>query len=396
MTATTQLQLYNDALAMVGERSLASLSEEVETRRQLDRSWNSGAVDYCLEMIKPKFATIVSSMVAAAVPTDLGFNFAFNLPADYVAMVRPYSDSTIDEPITRYVIQARQIVADHNPIFLRYVSNSATAGGNLDIWSASFAKFVSSFLATDIVARIRPDAATLVQAAYAEALKVSLERDKIEEQTPHSKPKTTTLTLDWLQIYNDALFCMGAKQLITINDDSDTRATLDAVVNQGAVKFLLEDIQWSWANSSTQIDYDISIEPEFGYIRAFDKPADMYRLAGMFSDEYFRCPLKDYADEDTRWFTDIDTIYVQYVSNAMINSPQLWPMYFRKLVAAYIAQNSAASLGGNIETAVQQYTDRYRSAQSNDAQASPPRRIAEGSWTKARLTGGRSYYRGRP
>ncbi|HET99682.1 MAG TPA: hypothetical protein ENH89_04810, partial [Aurantimonas coralicida] len=49
--ATDQLALYNIALAAVGERSIASLTEGREPRRLLDEIWNrgAGAIEYFLE-----------------------------------------------------------------------------------------------------------------------------------------------------------------------------------------------------------------------------------------------------------------------------------------------------------------------------------------------------------
>ena len=39
----TRLQLYNSALLLLGERNLASLSENREPRRLLDHVWDTGA-----------------------------------------------------------------------------------------------------------------------------------------------------------------------------------------------------------------------------------------------------------------------------------------------------------------------------------------------------------------
>ena len=46
---TTQLDLYNGALLQVGERFLASLTEQREPRRLLDQVWAANGVKTCLE-----------------------------------------------------------------------------------------------------------------------------------------------------------------------------------------------------------------------------------------------------------------------------------------------------------------------------------------------------------
>ena len=53
---TTQLTLYNNALHLIGERKLSSLSENRECRRLLDTVWDRPAIDDCLERGQWNFA----------------------------------------------------------------------------------------------------------------------------------------------------------------------------------------------------------------------------------------------------------------------------------------------------------------------------------------------------
>ena len=54
--AVTKESLYNDTAILLGERRLASTSEAIELRYDLDSLYDGGAVDYCLEIVKPKYA----------------------------------------------------------------------------------------------------------------------------------------------------------------------------------------------------------------------------------------------------------------------------------------------------------------------------------------------------
>ena len=45
----TKLSIYNGAAALLGETPLASLSEDRSVRYWLDRAWDDGVIDYCLE-----------------------------------------------------------------------------------------------------------------------------------------------------------------------------------------------------------------------------------------------------------------------------------------------------------------------------------------------------------
>jgi hypothetical protein len=380
--AIDKLSLYNEALRIIGERRLSAVDEAREPRYELDSVWNLGAVDACLEIIKPRFATVVDKITVASTSTETEFAYYYSLPTDYVAMVQPYSDARLDEPITRFLIQGRQLAADQTPLYLRYISRS----GPMTEWSPSFARFVGAYLAMQIGPRIKPADIERINATYEAALSLSRDRDAWEEASPRAKPRVRTLTTPWFQIYNDAMHCMGLPQLISVNDDAERRVAIDAVLNTGAVEYLLENTQWHWANTSMRIDNDPGLEPEWGYRYGFNKPTDMARIAGVFSDEYMRTPIRDYTDEGDNIFCDLTTIYLHYVSEDMLTNPLLWPMYFRKLVAAYVAREAAGrpDVGGDAARAAALYEERLETARNNDAIASPPRQISNGNWTRAR------------
>ncbi len=381
--AFDQLSIYNEALRIVGERPLASLAEAREPKTQLDGVWAFGAVEFVLSQVKPRFATTTAKLTVFATDPNLGFANVFTLPADYLEMVAVYSDAKLDEPVTRYIVQGDKLATDHTIVYVRYVSSASVA--TPAEWSQSFARCLAAYMAWQIVPRIKPDDIERVAALYDAALLVSQDADGWEEPTERSQPVTVSLTAEWKQIYDDALFCMGLPQLISANDDSDRRAKLDAAVNQGAVLSLLEKYQWSWANTSRRIDYDPDIETEWGYRYGFEKPADMERIKGVFTDEGLWAPLKMYADEGGYIFSDNQTIYIQYVSSQMTTNPALWPQYFRDLVGAYLAMRCAAVLNGSVELSAEWWKTRHSEARNTDAMQQPPRVIQNGSWTAARM-----------
>jgi hypothetical protein len=390
--AVTKLQLYNDALRIIGERKLASETEARESRYRLDDIYDFGAIDYCLEITKPRFASLVDKISTSVTSTEYGFANTFDLPADYLAMVGLFSDAGLDEPITRFIEQGRTIATDHAAVYLRYTST--TSGAVLASWPPSFTRLVSAYLAKELAPRIRPDAIESASANFASERGVFLTTDSAEETRPRSKPATATLTPEWLSIYNDALFILGQEQLISVNDDSQRRSVLDAALSQSTVEFHLEDTAWKFALASGKIDYNPSVEPSWGYRRAFDKPADLLSIDGVFYDEYMRSPLKDYSDEGGYFFADVDSLYFQYISNNTLSQPSTWPAYFRKVISAELAFASAGVLGGDAVKAAIVLEARVSSAKSNDAMQSPPRILAPGNWARSRNQG--SSGRGRP
>ncbi len=145
---------------------------------------------------------------------------------------------------------------------------------------------------------------------------------------------TTQLTL-----YNDALLLCGERFLASLTEEREPRRLLDQVWSSGGVKACLELGQWNFAMCSIQIDYDPGMEPDFGYRRAFVKPDDWVLTSGVCSDEFFRCPLLRYWDEANYWYSDLDTIYVRYVSNDVAYGMNLnhWPQTFAEVVEAHFA-----------------------------------------------------------
>jgi hypothetical protein len=390
--AVTKLQLYNDALRINGDRKLASETEARESRFRLDDVYNFGAIDYCLEITKPRFASLVDKLTVSTTNTEYGFANTFALPDDYLAMVGLFSDAGLDEPVTRFIEQGRTLATDHDTVYLRYTSK--TAGAVLASWPPSFARLVSAYLAKEVAPRIRPDAIGSTLANFENEKQAFLTTDATEETRQRSKPVTATLSPEWLGIYNDALFILGQPQLISINDDSERRAVLDSALSQSVVEFHLEDTAWKFALTSDKISYNPSVEPSWGYRYAFDKPEKLLRIDGVFYDEYLSNPLKAYSDEGDYLFSDVTTLYFQYISNSTLSQPSTWPAYFRKVISAELAFACVDVLGGDVRKAAMVLESRVSSAKSNDAMQSPPRVLAAGNWVRSRTSNGSS--RGRP
>lgn len=389
--AISKLGLYNDALRIVGERRLATLTDNRPQRYWLDDVYDLGAVEFCLERVKPRFASKVVLLTTSA-PIATGFEYEYALPDDYVCMIGAYSDLDLDDPIERFVIEGGTFASDQETVLLRYVTN--TVAEVYTNWTPSFARVVSAYLAREISGQTRPNDFQRFDTGFNAALEASITTDSMEEPAKRAGPTVRTLTQSWFQVYNHALSILGMDELIALDDDSDRRVKLDNALNQGIVQQALEDHPWRFEVSSSQIDLDPSVEPAWGYQYAFELPSDMYRIHGVYCDEYMSTPLKDYRVEDDYLFCEQTTIYIEYIQNELIDNPGAWPQYFRTLVSAMMAERACNVLRGPYEVAVSALERAENRARSNNANASPPRTIARGSWTRARQS--RSDYRGRP
>ncbi len=155
---TDRLSIYNDALLMVGERSLASLTEEVEARRLLDVVWNHDGVDACLEEAQWEFAMRTARIdYDPGITPDYGYSRAYDKPSDWILTSAFCSDEFFRVPILRYVDEAGYWYSDYDSVYVRYVSNDASYGGDLSLWPRSFTEFVVAHFASKIVLKLTSD-----------------------------------------------------------------------------------------------------------------------------------------------------------------------------------------------------------------------------------------------
>lgn len=156
--ATTRILLYNDALTICGERHLASLTEDREPRRLLDHVWDNDGVKACLEAAQWKFAmrTVLIDYDLAISP-DFGYQRAFAKPTDWCATSALCSDEFFNSPLTQYFDESSYWYAHLDQLYVRYVSNDTSYGGDLSKWSAKFSDYVAASFASKIVFKLTSD-----------------------------------------------------------------------------------------------------------------------------------------------------------------------------------------------------------------------------------------------
>lgn len=194
---------------------------------------------------------------------------------------------------------------------------------------------------------------------------------------------------DRLSIYNLAMLNMGERPLASLTEDREPRRIMDQVWNTGGVQTCLEEGQWFFAMRTSQIDYDTDVQPPFGYNRAFSKPDDWLLTCGVCSDEFFRVPLLRYSDEAGYWYSDLDTIFVKYVSNDALYGMDLsrWPMSFVEFVAAHFAAKAMLKMTNDDDRLKSMIALRQRAlneAKNKGLMAQPTQFPAQGNWSKSR------------
>lgn len=152
----TKLGLYNDALLELGQRRLASLTEEAEARRVLDDYYDS-VLAYCLEQGQWNFA--VRSVQIDSDPdieTEFGFQHVFSKPEDWVRTIALSASEYFSPPLidSEYKDETEYWLSDTDPLYLRYISDHEDFGLNLSRWPATFTRFVALELASRSCIRI--------------------------------------------------------------------------------------------------------------------------------------------------------------------------------------------------------------------------------------------------
>lgn len=382
-----KLNIYNSALMAAGLPRLTSLNDESESRYNLDSLWALNPQRYCAEMVKPRFAARTVQLSASSPSSSHDLDNVFVVPADFVELVGVYSDSRLDQKVERFIRDGNTIACEYPIIYFRYINFTTLTDYNR--WSASFARVVFTYLAKQLVAD------EMVEQKFQAAVAIALQSESVDEPAVRSNAPTVTLNNTWLNIYNDALLILGQDKIVKVDDDSQRRSVLDTVINVDLVTSVLEDIGWYWAITSERLTYNPSLEPEWGYKYAYRLPDDVHRFDGVWYDEYFRTPIRDYSQEGDVLFCGVTEIYIQYVSSNYADSPDDWKPSFRRYIAAVMARDTVSMFpGADVNYVLNTFEDRKREMYSLDAQQSPPLVLSAGSWSRSRSVGFNG--RGRP
>lgn len=147
----SKLSLYNGALREVGERKLASLSENREPRRVLDSIWDDDALLTCLAAGQWNFATnSIELTYSPSITPAFGYTYAFDKPENWVRTTGVYSDESMQVPLLHYKDEGEYWYADLDVIYVSYVDSGTTFGGDYAKWPANFTRYVETWLAARI------------------------------------------------------------------------------------------------------------------------------------------------------------------------------------------------------------------------------------------------------
>lgn len=154
----SQLSIYNDALLLCEDRQLATVTDNVKSRRLLDSVWNDGGVKACLEEAMWTFAirTVAIQFDPSIQPT-YGYQHAFAKPSDYIRTSALSSEPYFQAALTQVNDEASYWWADLATLYVKYVSSDPMYGNNMNAWPETFKQFVAAHFANKIVGDLSKD-----------------------------------------------------------------------------------------------------------------------------------------------------------------------------------------------------------------------------------------------
>lgn len=147
----SKLSLYNDALLALGERKLASTSENRPSRRRLDTVWDGGGVKYCLEqgLWNHAMDTVAISSTPSVDPGDF-YTYAFDKPEHWRRTALVSDDPQFCNKLVDYVDEGPYFFANVETLYVKYVSSDSQRGGDLSLWPENFAQYAAHYFAWKI------------------------------------------------------------------------------------------------------------------------------------------------------------------------------------------------------------------------------------------------------
>ena len=153
-----KLALYNRALVFLGQRPLASLTENRKPRRVLDLVWDANFVREVLSEGFWNFAARTTSRDASEdVTPPFGFRYAFEKPDDWVRTYSMCTDEFFQCALLRFEDEQGYWFADSNKIYVKYVSDDVDYGGNFAIWPPKLFLYAACLLAKGACMQITQD-----------------------------------------------------------------------------------------------------------------------------------------------------------------------------------------------------------------------------------------------
>lgn len=311
----TKLSVYNEALRILGEARIATVTDDVEARFALDDAWTT-ATTFVLEQAPWRFALLTAALThSSGEPALAGYSYRFAKPATWLRTHSFFTLSGARECPLDMRQQGTTFYANVASPNIRYVSSTYT---DPTYWTEPYAKAVAAYLAYEVAEKVTGDGSKVEQVfqIYQQSAKIAIERDAVAEDR-------------WLAHQQSGAYARGVRHVLEL----------------GLWRFAIKTVSLTALTSGT---------PSNGYAYAFTKPADWLRTVQLYRLLGESDPVDiDYRDEDGKFHANSDVIAVRYLSTTLGEDASQWSEAFYRAVLAYLdahgEQPSAAMLEGRIK-----------------------------------------------
>lgn len=192
--------------------------------------------------------------------------------------------------------------------------------------------------------------------------------------------------------YNKALGYLGTQKLSPtagLTENVKARYELDGAWGD-SLKYMLEQGLWKFALKTVQLTPDPDVDVQFGPQYSYSQPDDYVRLNGIGVDGEFINEIRYYREEDGKWLTSVNPIFISYVSNADDKGLNfgVWPSNFCEAHATYLAQQTAVPITRDdkvLERVTEQHQMWMSTAKRLNAVDKAVREKPVGSWVQSRF-----------
>lgn len=153
---------------------------------------------------------------------------------------------------------------------------------------------------------------------------------------------------DRLSVYRAAQRHIGTGRIASLTEDNEARLAFDDVWAESGDRMLAEGM-WNFAIRAVELSYDTDFEPLFGYQYSFSQPDDYVRIVNMSTSGDYLGDHEDYEDERGYWFSDINPLYIRYVSDSPLYGWNVgaWTQPFADALAALMAFKCALPIAND-------------------------------------------------
>ena len=179
-----------------------------------------------------------------------------------------------------------------------------------------------------------------------------------------------------VEICNSALIKVGAKPIITLNDDS-TEGRLCNTIYPVLKAKLLRSHPWNFAIRRAELSIIIT-DPVFEFENAFQLPVDVLRVLNLED------PTVEYQVEGKLLLSDATEIFIRYISAVDEGD---FDANFQEVLAVMIASEIVYSLSESNalrESLKNEFILQLRDARSFDAQEGTPQQVVARDWIDSR------------